>query len=238
MNILGYNIEHEFPGFPIKEKKIINTINPHSYCVAKKDAVFRIALQTSNILIPDGIGIVWAARILRGEKIQRITGADIHQYLLKQAQKYELRVFYIGASQKTLSKIEERIQSEHEVISCKSYSPPYKTVFSEEDNRIMLESINAFQPDILFVGMTAPKQEKWVYKNIEHIEARIICSVGAVFDFYAGTLKRPGQFWQKIGFEWLLRLLKEPKRLWRRNFISTPIFIFDVLKEKLINLYF
>ena len=81
--------------------------------------------------------------------------------------------------------------------------------------------------------MTAPKQEKWVYRNKDSISADVIASIGAVFDFYAGTVIRSGPIWIKLGLEWLPRLLKEPKRLWKRNFISTPVFLWDILKEKL-----
>ena len=97
----------------------------------------------------------------------------------------------------------------------------------------MINAVNEFNPDVLFVGMTAPKQEKWVYENRHLINAPVICSIGAVFDFYAGTVKRPGKFWISIGLEWLPRLLREPRRLWRRTFISTPLFIWFVLREKL-----
>jgi N-acetylglucosaminyldiphosphoundecaprenol N-acetyl-beta-D-mannosaminyltransferase len=97
----------------------------------------------------------------------------------------------------------------------------------------MISAINNFAPDILFVGMTAPKQEKWVYLNKSQINAKIICSIGAVFDFYSGNIKRPNQFWINLGLEWLIRFLKEPRRLFNRNFISTPLFLFYVLKAKL-----
>lgn len=234
MQILGYEVKEEYPDFPVLSKKIINTINPHSYCVAKKDNKFQEALWASSLLIPDGTGIVWAARVLKEKKIKRIAGADMHLYLLKQAQKHGLKVFYMGASQETLSKIEKRVQIEYPAVRCKSYSPPYKPAFSNEDNQKIFEAINAFDPDILFVGMTAPKQEKWVYENREYLNVNVICSIGAVFDFYAGTVQRPGPVWQKLGLEWLPRFLKEPRRLARRNLISTPTFIKDVLRAKLL----
>lgn len=236
INLFDYTIGIDYPKISLKDKFTINTINPHSYCVAKNDVEFLKSLRASDMLIPDGMGIVWAARILKGEKIQRIAGADMHRYLLNQAQKHSLKVFYMGSSEETLSKIEKRIQTEYPAIICKSYSPPYKLAFSEEDNQNILEAINEFQPDILFIGMTAPKQEKWVHKNIELLDAKVICSIGAVFDFYAGTVQRSSQFWIDLGLEWLPRLIREPKRLWRRNFISAPIFIKDVLIDKIRNL--
>lgn len=85
------------------------------------------------------------------------------------------------------------------------------------------------KPDILWVGMTAPKQEKWIYKNRDKLDVKFIGAIGAVFDFYAGKVKRSHPAFQKMGLEWLPRLLQEPQRLWRRNFVSNPKFMFDVM---------
>ena len=108
-----------------------------------------------------------------------------------------------------------------------------KTEFSETDCSNMCNMINVVKPNVLFVGMTAPKQEKWVHMNEHRIKANIICSIGAVFDFYSGNVKRPSQFWIACGLEWLPRFLKEPKRLAQRNLISTPKFILEVLCFKI-----
>ncbi len=216
------------------KKCIINTINPHSYCEAKKDKVFAEALLNSDVLLPDGSGIVLATKILTGEKINKIAGADIHQYLLEQANLKNQKVFYLGASEKTLHLISNKIKIEYPNIKMDSYSPPYKPKFTAKDSEKMIAAVYVFKPEILFVGMTAPKQEKWVYQNKEEIEANIIVSIGAVFDFYAGTVKRSSPFWINLGLEWLPRLLREPKRLWKRNFISTPLFLLAILKAKLL----
>ena len=85
---------------------------------------------------------------------------------------------------------------------------------------------------MLFIAMTAPKQEKWLNKHRDHIDVNIICSIGAVFDFYAGTVERSSQFWIDNHLEWLPRLFMEPERLWKRNFISTPLFLWDILIYK------
>ena len=217
---------------PLRKKSIINTINPHSYCESKKDNLFEKALLESDVLLPDGSGIVLATKILTGKKINKIAGADVHQYLLNQANEKSQKVFYLGAAQNTLDLIQKRIGIEYPNIKVSSFSPPFKAEFSNEDTLEMLETINAFQADILFVGMTAPKQEKWVFQNQNQINANVMASIGAVFDFYAGTVKRSGAIWIKLGLEWLPRLLRDPKRLWKRNFISTPLFLWDVLKAK------
>lgn len=231
MTILGYNINPQLPEAPFAGKLVVNTLNPHSYVVAKQDASFRDALLASDILVPDGTGIVWAAKVLHGSIIPKIAGADVHAHMLSVASANNLRVFYLGSTPNTLDKIETRIRSEHPGITVGCYSPPFKQSFETSDNAEMLHKIDAFRPDILFVGMTAPKQEKWVHQHRNQLSVSVICSIGAVFDFYAGTVQRPSQFWIKLGLEWLPRLLREPRRLWRRMFISAPIFVWDVLKE-------
>ncbi|OJX91081.1 MAG: glycosyltransferase [Paludibacter sp. 47-17] len=233
MKLLNYEINTELPTVSLEDRLIVNTINPHSYCVAKKDEIFSQALHRSDVLLPDGAGIVLSAKVLQGKTIHRITGSDLHLHLLDLAQTNMLRVFYLGASNETLSAIRQKVALEYPAVEIDVFSPPFKSEFSADDNREMVSHINAFKPHILFVGMTAPKQEKWVYRNEKEIDANLICSIGAVFDFYTGRIKRPGKYWQRLGLEWLPRLVREPKRLFRRNFISTPHFLWDVMVEKI-----
>lgn len=214
-------------------KTIINTINPHSYIVSKSDKTFFNALLNSDYLLPDGIGIVMALRFLNNLKSERITGAKIHDFLLRKAESESLSIFYLGSSNETLDLIKSKNKSRYTGLSFSYYSPPFKPVFSEKDNDIIVTKINSFKPDILFVGMTAPKQEKWTFLNKNKIDASIIVSIGAVFDFYAETVKRPSPFVQKIGLEWAIRFARQPRKLFQRNFISTPLFLFDLLLEKL-----
>jgi N-acetylglucosaminyldiphosphoundecaprenol N-acetyl-beta-D-mannosaminyltransferase len=232
--ILGYKIyEHTLKSIDFDKNKIINTINPHSYCLSRYDKLFNEALQSSDILVPDGTGIVLASKIVNNKKINKIAGADIHQYLLQQANLKSQKVFYLGAAQSTLKLIEGKVKKEYPNITVSSFSPPYKPQFSESETALMLEKVNDFKPDILFVGMTAPKQEKWVFINKKNIDANTIVSIGAVFDFYAGTIKRPSNFWVSHGLEWFPRFLKEPKRLARRNLVSTPKFLLEIIWYKI-----
>ncbi len=230
--LLGYRITRLIPSFNTQSQMVINTINPHSYATAKKDKIFKEALKQSDVLLPDGIGIVLAIRFLSGIKTSPITGSDIHQKLLEHAHVNKLKVFYLGASSQTLALIINKVEKQFPEIEIDTYSPPFKVQFSESDNLKMVRKVNSFQPDILFVGMTAPKQEKWVYQNKASLNPNIICSIGAVFDFYAGTIKRPRRFWQQIGLEWFVRLVNEPRRLFKRTLISAPVFLFDVIIAK------
>jgi N-acetylglucosaminyldiphosphoundecaprenol N-acetyl-beta-D-mannosaminyltransferase len=95
---------------------------------------------------------------------------------------------------------------------------------------MMVAAVNTVKPDVLFVGMTAPKQEKWSKENANQLDTKTICAIGAVFDFYAGTVKRPSQFWIKLQLEWFIRLIKEPKRMWRRYLYYGPFFVYLLLK--------
>lgn len=234
INILDYNLYAgtlEF--FSNSFIGVVNCINPHSHVVAVNDQAFMEALRRSDYLVTDGVGIQLAARIIEGKKVEKITGSDLHRVLLKSLSEKNDRCFYLGSSDSVLSKIRERAFSEFPSVKTGSYSPPYKNEFSQEDTMAMIESVNDFAPDVLFVGMTAPKQEKWVHENRHLINAPVICSIGAVFDFYAGTVKRPGKFWISLGLEWLPRLLREPRRLWKRTLVSTPLFMFYVIREKI-----
>jgi N-acetylglucosaminyldiphosphoundecaprenol N-acetyl-beta-D-mannosaminyltransferase len=234
IRLLGYDVfsgDKEF--FSTLFKGVVNTISPHSYIVARKDCLFYEALKASDIIIPDGFGIVMAARVLTGKQIEKIAGYDLHEVIINALNERKGSCFYLGSSATILRKIRERLSREQPAVRAGSFSPPYKTLFNDDDNVSMIKVVNEFSPDVLFVGMTAPKQEKWVYENRHLINAPVICSIGAVFDFYAGTVKRPGKFWISIGLEWLPRLVREPCHLWRRTFISTPLFIWFVLREKL-----
>jgi N-acetylglucosaminyldiphosphoundecaprenol N-acetyl-beta-D-mannosaminyltransferase len=217
----------------LKDKLVINTINPHSFMVAENDQVYRKALMESDILLPDGIGITKAIWLLKNERVLKIAGMDIHNYLVKTAQKKSLKCFYLGSSPETLDQIKIRLQQEYPGIKINTFSPPFKKEFSKADNEIILKNINDYQPDILFLGMTAPKQEKWVYNNLPQINAKIICSIGAVFDFIGGNKKRPHQFWINLGLEGFVRVYREPRRLGKRLLFSDMPFLFKILSLKI-----
>ncbi|MDD4008255.1 MAG: WecB/TagA/CpsF family glycosyltransferase [Fermentimonas sp.] len=216
-------------------KKLINTLNAHSYNTLKKDVFFREAIYASDMLLPDGISVVLAMRILKGEKLKKIAGADLFQYEMQRLNSINGKCFFLGSTPKTLKLITERAKREYPGIQVYSYSPPFKPVFSEEDNKAMIDAVNEVEPDVLFVGMTAPKQEKWSYQFYDELKAGHICCIGAVFDFYAGNIKRAPDWMISAGLEWLYRLLSEPRRMWRRYIIGNSLFVYEILKEKFLS---
>jgi len=142
-------------------------------------------------------------------------------------------VMFMGSSQKVLDLIVKRAAEVYPHLKIVTYSPPYKPDFSEEDNKAIVEAINAADPDLLWIGMTAPKQEKWTYSHWNELNIHChVGTIGAVFDFFAGTVERAPIWWQRHGLEWLYRLLKEPKRMWRRYIIGNTLFLWNMLKEK------
>lgn len=142
----------------------------------------------------------------------------------------QLTVMFMGSSQKVLDLIVKRAAKVYPHLKVVTYSPPYKPEFSEEDNKAIIDAINAADPDLLWIGMTAPKQEKWTYSHWEELNIHChVGTIGAVFDFFAGTVERAPVWWQRHGLEWLYRLLKEPKRMWRRYIIGNALFLFNVI---------
>ena len=215
------------------DKLTINTINQYSYCIAERDKLYQQSLEECDILLPDGFSIVKAVHFLNGEHINKIAGFDMHTYLLEQLNKVGGSCFYLGSSEGTLSKIKERIALQHPAIRVNTFSPPYKKEFSEEDDAAMIDAVNSQHPDVLFIGLAAPKQEKWVFINKSLLRVNLICSVGAVFDYYAGTVKRGSKFWVNHGMEWFIRLVKQPKRMWKRYLVYGPVFIWYIIIMKM-----
>lgn len=231
---VGYKLfTKSLDDLPILSKIVINTINQYSFCLAEKEPEFKDALLASEVLLPDGVGIVAAVRLQTGQKIKKISGSNLHFHLLNKLNKEYGSCFYLGSSEKTLKKIKKRITLEYPNIRVGFYSPPFKTVFSDDDNTKMIHEVNQFKPDALFVGMTAPKQEKWAIAHKKQLDTKIISSIGAVFDFYAGTMNRPSNFWVSLGFEWLGRLVHEPQRMWKRYLYYGPIFVYILIKYKI-----
>lgn len=143
-----------------------------------------------------------------------------------------LTVMFMGSSQKVLDLIVKRAAEVYPHLKVVTYSPPYKPEFSDEDNKAIIDAINAADPDLLWIGMTAPKQEKWTYTHWKELNIHChVGTIGAVFDFFAGTVERAPMWWQRHGLEWLYRLLKEPKRMWRRYIIGNALFLWNMTKE-------
>ena len=142
-------------------------------------------------------------------------------------------VMFMGSSEQVLQLIRERCAKDYPNLRVLTYSPPYKPEFSENDNREIIDAINQADPDLLWIGMTAPKQEKWTFRHWDELNIHChVGTIGAVFDFYAGTVRRAPLWWQSHSLEWLYRLLKEPRRMWRRYIIGNLKFLYNIMTVK------
>ncbi|MDS4027991.1 MAG: WecB/TagA/CpsF family glycosyltransferase [Candidatus Contendobacter sp.] len=209
-------------------------LNPHSYAVALNDPPFAQALHAADWLIPDGAGIILASKLLGGQIHERVTGSDvfwgINRYLDARG---GYSCFFLGSTEDTLRQITVRMAHDYPNLRVAGvYSPPFKAEFSAADNQAMIAAVNAARPDVLWVSMTAPKQEKWLHQHQAQLNVKFAAAVGAVFDFYTGRVKRSHPIFQRWYLEWLPRLLQEPRRLWRRMIVSAPIFLWHVLRQR------
>lgn len=216
-------------------KLLINTVNAHSFNTARKDSLFAEALTKGDVLIPDGVSIVKACRWIKAKSqpAERIAGWDLFAYEMDHLEKKGGgAVMFMGSSPKVLDLIVKRAAVDYPHLKVVTYSPPYKPEFSDEDNRAIVGAINRANPDLLWIGMTAPKQEKWTYSHWQELNIHChVGTIGAVFDFYAGTVERAPLWWQLHGLEWLYRLMKEPRRMWRRYIIGNVFFLWNMTKE-------
>ena len=215
---------------------VFTCANPHSLVIARRDVEFRRALKTSSAVVADGAGCQWVAALFRLSIGPRITGFDYFVALMSALNRTGGKVFFFGSQSNVLEIIRDRVRSEFPQLSVAMLSPPFRS-WSAAENQSMIMQIKQFQPDVLWVGMTAPKQEKWVNANVPHLQIPVIGSIGAVFDYYAGVTRRAPQWICRLGFEWLYRLPREPHRLWRRTFVSAPKFLWFVLLERAATLW-
>ncbi len=210
--------------------------NPHSYTLALEDKVFSRALKDADWLVPDGAGIVLASCFLGGIIRKRVTGSDVFAGLSRRMNEDgSMRVFFLGATKQTLKLIQQNMAVDYPNIKVADvYSPPFKDVFSNADITEMIKAVNSSAPDVLWVGMSAPKQETFILENRARLNVKFVAAVGAVFDFYSGNVSRDEDSWfVNHGLEWLPRLLQEPKRLWKRMVVSAPVFLTHVVRQRL-----
>ena len=189
-----------------KENILINTISPHSYGLATKDKLLKEALQNTDILVLDGLYFGLAPLLLKRQKVKKISGTDCFFYFMNKMNIQNSKVFLLGSTTEVLSRMVDRSKKEYPNIRIETFSPPFRKFTSEDENQIV-EKINSFRPNIVFIGLTAPKQEILAYKIKNRINVNIICTVGNVFDWYAGVQKQPEKIWVKLVAKYFLKNL-------------------------------
>lgn len=200
------------------------TINPEFIMIAQNDPIFRVILQRADLCIPDGVGLLWAARVLGKPLIERVTGSDGTIRIAKEAAHHGWRLFFLGAApgiaEQAARKLREQFP-ELQIVGTYAGSP------SPEEEDSIVERVNASDADILLVAYGAPKQDKWIARNLPRLQVSMAMGVGGSFDFIAGAVPRAPLWMREYGLEWLYRLIKQPWRI--KRMLRLPRFVLAVL---------
>ncbi len=215
-----------------REKSQVCVPNVYTTVLMQKDEEFKRIHNHCSLAIPDGLPLVWVSRLIGQPIPERVAGPDLFEKFSEIAAQKGYRCFFLGASPDTLEKMSEKLRARFPGLNIVgTYSPPLMDEFSEEENQKIIGMVNEAKPEVLWVGLSAPKQEKWIGKNLNLLDVHVTIGVGAAFDFVAGKVRRAPRWMQKIGLEWLFRLCQEPRRLWKRYFIGNAIFIWLIIKN-------
>lgn len=208
-----------------REKSLVVAINPEKIMKAKHDPSLRRLLNDAEIQIPDGIGVILASKLQKGDITSRVTGVDMMLRLCEEAAKHGKSVFLYGAKPGVAEAAAAKLVELYPTITVAGTQDGY-----EQDEAVVVRRINEAKPDILFVAMGSPKQENWINAHRDELHPVIYQGVGGSFDVLAGNVKRAPAVFQKAGMEWFYRLMKEPTRIKRQ--LALPQFLLEVAKQK------
>lgn len=197
----------------------------HGVMEARKDSTLRGILNEADIVTPDGMPLVWALRSFGATGQERVYGPNLMLRLCAQAERNGHRIFLYGGRQDTLDQLASRLLERFPaLILAGTYSPPFRPLNEIEDKDIC-DRIRDARPDLLFVGISTPRQERWMAEHKDRFPGLVMAGVGAAFDFHAGRIRQAPAWMQQRGLEWLYRFGQEPTRLWRRYVLVTPWFL-------------
>ncbi len=200
---------------------------------AYRDEKLKNIYNSADLVTADGVPLVWASKFLGPSIKGRVTGLDLLPEFSKISAEKGYRYFFLGAAEGVATKLANHLKGLNPGLNVVgTYSPPFADQFSEIENNKMIDMINKSKADILWVSLTAPKQDYWIAEHFDRLNVSIAIGVGAAFDVVAGNIKRSPKWMQRAGLEWLFRLIQEPRRLSKRYLVEAPQFIPLVVKQK------
>lgn len=203
----------------------VTTPNVDHVMRLQHDPEFRQIYRNASLVVADGMPIIWASRWLGKPLKERVSGADLLPKVCEVAAASGKTVFLLGGKDGIAERAAQNLQARFPSLRVVgAYGPPFGFESDEAENQRIVRVINEAQPDILFVGLGAPKQEKWVARHLQQLQIKVALCVGAGIDYVAGTLKRAPRWMQRVGLEWAWRLFQEPGRLWRRYLVTDLAF--------------
>jgi N-acetylglucosaminyldiphosphoundecaprenol N-acetyl-beta-D-mannosaminyltransferase len=216
------------------QSKMVCVANVHMLIEARQNPDFANVLRHANLVTPDGIPLVWMLKLLGAKRAERVAGMDIFQATCDRASQAQIGIFLLGSTPDVLDKIHQRLNREFPNLKIAGMNSPSFGSIDPSADENLIHSINSSGAGIVFVALGCPKQELWMAQHQSKIRA-VMIGVGAVFPVYAGVLKHAPKAIRNAGFEWLFRLIQEPRRLWKRYAQTIPIFLWLALKQILTN---
>lgn len=210
----------------------IAVTNTHVVTESWFNPEYKHVLNTADFVVPDGMPLVWLGRLGGYSLKRRVYGPELMETFFKEMGRKRSHFIYGGKPGIPEKLIENLSESYPGICFVGSYSPPFRQLTEDEDREIV-DMINGLEPDVIWVGLGAPKQEKWMYDHKDELRVPLMVGVGAAFDFLAGVKSQAPSLFRENGFEWLWRLMSEPRRLWRRYLLYGPLFIGLVTLEKM-----
>ncbi len=217
------------------EKKRVCVTPVNCVVWASHNEPLRNIYNSADLTLCDGVPLIWASRFLSKDSLSgRVTGLDLLPVFTAHCYQKGYSMFFLGAAEKTLEVLKEKLETLYPGIRIAgTYSPPYVAKFDDTENQKIVSLINSAKPDILWVSLTAPKQDYWIYEFFDRLDTKIAVGIGGALDVMAGNIQRAPRWMQKSGLEWFFRFSKEPKRLFRRYFIEAPRIIPLLLRQKI-----
>lgn len=210
------------------------TPNAQHVLTLQRDAYFRQIYDKAFLAVADGVSLLWSAKFLKTPLNGRVNGTDLFEKLSAVAEQKGLKIFLLGGRAGAAQAAKKTLQTRHPNIQIVgTHCPPYGFESQPEELALINSKIKAAAPDILFVGLGAPKQEKWIYENYQELGVPVSLGIGVSFELVSDMVQRAPLWMQKWGLEWLFRLIVEPKRLWKRYIMGNPQFMWLVIKQRL-----
>jgi N-acetylglucosaminyldiphosphoundecaprenol N-acetyl-beta-D-mannosaminyltransferase len=212
------------------QRRYVTMTNAHVVMLARRDDALRAALRRADLVLPDGISIVAAARLLGLAERGRVTGPSLMLRLCEWGVPRDYRHYFYGGAEGVARRLAARLSAAYPGLQVAgTYCPPFRELGDDEE-LLVTERINDAKPDIVWVGLGAPKQEKWMARQLGRLNAPALIGVGAAFDFHSGNVAWAPAWIRAIGMEWAFRLASEPRRMWRRD-LTSALFALQVLGQ-------
>jgi N-acetylglucosaminyldiphosphoundecaprenol N-acetyl-beta-D-mannosaminyltransferase len=215
-----------------REQHYVCVTGVHGVMESQRDAELRRIHNASGLTTPDGMPMVWAGRWAGASGMRRVYGPDLMLALAQRAAERGWRSFFYGGRDGVADRLIATLAARFPgFVAVGSYSPPFRALSDEEDGAV-IERINAARPDLVWVGLSTPKQERWMAAHVDRLDAAVLLGVGAAFDINAGTLAQAPHWMRASGLEWFYRLIREPRRLWRRYVSIVPLFMLKIVGRR------